>query len=357
MLPYVIILFILAASALFSIREDKERDTGIHRKKQTFILIFSCSLLYLLMILKAPLTGDYSRYADNFLNSAGKSFRFYLDRKKEVGFYMFTKLLSEISLSPFFYFAVTSAIVCICLFFFLNRYAYNKKYAVYFYYTIGLFAFSFAGLRQTLAMSLCLFAYEAIRKRKPVRFLLLVGIAFLFHKSAAFFLPAYFLGRIPWKAKYHVPILLVYGITGILFGRLYGVIASWLDYDYGIESTGNGSIFLIILIIIGFLGIIYRKELMALDKDSLLFLNMHFVVILLWLFRLFTRTAERPAFYYLYGSIILLDRILSLKQQESEKEKTRKCLLLFSVALFGIFFLYRTLRDGNLTPYVWIWDS
>ncbi|SHO45665.1 EpsG family protein [Anaerocolumna xylanovorans] len=352
MLPYISVLVILGVLALLTISETKYSEDGILMGKKSPVLLISCLLIYLLMILKSPVTGDYSRYADNFFNSTKYSFRFYLERKKEAGFYMFTKLLSEINLSTFFYFLVTSSIICICLFFFLKRYAYNKKYAIYFYYTIGLFAFSLAGLRQTLAMSLCLLAYEPIRKRKPLQFLLIVGAAFLFHKSAVFFLPAYFLGRIPWKAKYHIPILLGYGLTGILFDRLYSMVAAWMDYDYGIESTGNGSIFLIILLIIGFLGVIYRKELTELDKDSLLFLNMHFAAILLWLFRLFTRTAERPAFYYLYASIILLDRILSLKAKDNDKEITRKCILLFSLALFGVFFIYRMLRDNNLIPYV-----
>ena len=127
-----------------------------------------------------------------------------------------------------------------------------------------------------------------------------------------------------------------------------------MNYDYVIESTKNGGIFLAILLVIAFLGIVYREKLMAADPDNLFFLNMHFAVILLWIFRMFTRTAERPAFYYLYASIILLDRFLSLKSNGEEEERIRKCLVLLSVIFFGIFFLYRTLRDGNLVPYIWI---
>ena len=80
-------------------------------------------------------------------------------------------------------------------------------------------------------------------------------------------------------------------------------------------------------------------------------MNMHFVVIMMWLFRMFTRTAERPTFYYLYASIILLDRILDLKM-EGEEEKARKILVLSSIFFFGLFFLYRTLRDRDLIPYI-----
>jgi hypothetical protein len=354
MIVYGSVLAILAASALIQINKP-ENSTGHQAgKENNLVLLFSCFSIYLLMILKAPLTGDYSRYAYNFLDSANKSLQFYWEREMDAGFYILTKLIGELHYSLFFYFAVTSAFICLSLFFFLKRYACNKKYAVYFYYTIGLFAFTMAGLRQALAMSVCLFAYEAAKKRKIIVFLIFVGTAFLLHKSAIFFLPAFFVGWVPWKRKYHLVILAMYATAGLLFQKLYAWITDWMNYNYTIESTGNGGIFLLILLIIGFLGIVYRQRLMAADKDNLFFLNMHFVVIMLWTFRMFTRTAERPTFYYLYASVILLDRIFSLKSEGAEEARTRKILVLLSVLFFGIFFLYRTLRDVNLVPYLWI---
>lgn len=354
MIVYGSLLIILAALALFQIKKSGEHAVYSAGKGNIIVLLLSCFLVYLLMIFKAPLSGDFSRYANNFLDSANKSIQFYWERNMDSGFYILTKLIGEIHNSVFFYFAVTAAFICISLFFFLKRYAWNKKYAVYFYYTIGLFAFSMAGLRQVLAMSVCLFAYEAARRRKIIPFLLLVGSAYFLHKSALFFLPAFFIGGVPWKVKYHLAILAVYGMIALSFQRLYTWVADWMNYDYVIESTGNGGIFLLILLIIAFLGIVYRERLMDADPGNLFFLNMHFAVIMLWIFRMFTRTAERPAFYYLYASIILLDRILSLKSSKEEEERTRKTLVLLSVLFFGILFLYRTLRDGNLVPYIWI---
>ncbi len=354
MIVYGSLLAVLAASALIRINKQEDNTACRAGKENNTTLFLSCLSIYLLMILKAPLTGDYSRYAYNFLDTANKSLQFYWERGTEAGFYILTKLIGDLHYSVFFYFAVTSAFLCLSLFFFLKRFAVNKKYAVYFYYTIGLFAFSLAGLRQALAMSVCLFAYESARKRKAIPFLLLVGAAFFLHKSALFFLPAFFVGQVPWKKKYHLLILTAYAIVGIFFQRLYAWITDWMNYDYSIESTGNGGIFLLILLVIAFLGVVYRQRLMDANPDSLFFLNMHFAVILLWIFRMFTRTAERPTFYYLYASVILLDRILSLKSEKDEEERTRKLLVLLSVLLFGVFFLYRTIRDGNLVPYTWI---
>ncbi len=355
MLVYIFLLSMLAFSALFTLRKpvyEKESVTG----KNVPVLFFSCVLIYLVMILKASLTGDYSRYADNFYDSVNRTIEFYWERKIDPGFYIFTKIIGEINYSSVFYFAVTSAIICISLFIFIRRYGDYKRYAIYFYLTIGLFAFTLAGLRQALAMAICLFAYEAARKKKLIRFLLLIALAYPFHKSALLFIPAFFIAQVPWKKKYHLIILAVYAVIGLFFTRVHSMVANWLGYDYSIEQTGNGGIFLLILLLIGFLGIIYRKELFERYDDSVFFLNMHMAVILIWLLRMFTRTVERPALYYLYASIILMDRILSLKSENADKENTRKCLVLLSVVFFGLLFIYRTLRDGNLVPYIWIFD-
>jgi hypothetical protein len=345
----------LALSALFTLRKPDNNQKSI-TSNNVSVLFFSCFSIYLIMVLKASLTGDYSRYADNFYNSVNKTIQFYWERRIDPGFYIFTKIIGEIHYSSVFYFAVTSAIICISLFIFIKRYGDYKRYAIYFYLTIGLFAFTLAGLRQALAMSVSLFAYEAARKKKLISFLILIAIAYPFHKSALLFIPAYFIAQVPWKKKYHLVLLAVYGAIGLSFTRLHSIIADWLGYDYSIEQTGNGGIFLLILLIIGFLGIIYRKELFERYDDSLLFLNMHMAVILIWLLRMFTRTVERPAMYYLYASIILMDRILSLKSENEEKENTRKVIVFLSVVFFGFLFIYRTLRDGNLVPYVWIFD-
>ena len=227
MLVYIFLLSMLAFSALFTLRKpvyEKESVTG----KNVPVLFFSCVLIYLVMILKASLTGDYSRYADNFYDSVNRTIEFYWERKIDPGFYIFTKIIGEINYSSVFYFAVTSAIICISLFIFIRRYGDYKRYAIYFYLTIGLFAFTLAGLRQALAMSICLFAYEAARKKKLIPFLLLIALAYPFHKSALLFIPAFFIAQVPWKKKYHLIILAVYAVIGLFLpGFIQWLLTGW----------------------------------------------------------------------------------------------------------------------------------
>lgn len=355
----VVYLFVLTVIFLFALIQQKPEKllvvkTGRAVRTNSFFLILSMALIYLIMILKLPAVGDYRQYALNFLYSIYKPMDRYLDIMKEPAFYVLTKLLTNYTLNTFWYFAITSAVICISTGIFINRYGDNKKYAIYFYFTIGLFAFTMAGLRQSLAMSICLFAHEAIRKRKLLRFLILVGLAFLFHKSAIFFLPAYFLAKIKWKPMNLLAMTAVYGLISFSFNALYNYIRDWLDYNYGIEDTGNGGIFLTILLIISVLAILYKNKLLLKDPNNLMFINLHFGVIALWLFRMFTRTVERPAFYYMYSTIILLDKILELQAENETEATNQKILIVSSLFLFALFFIYRTARDRNLIPYIFI---
>ncbi len=352
---YILVLLLLTIMAVLKVRENfSHTGTKMDTKKQNMYFLIGVLSIYLLMALKQPVTGDYSRYATHFMTIIFKSLSGQSAFLSEPGFFFFNRVIRSFTDNSFYFFAITSGIICFSAGRFIYKFADNKRYAIFFYYTIGLFAFSMAGLRQTLAMSICLFSYTAIKERRLLRFLLLIGLAFLFHRSAVFFLPAYFIANVKWKFNTVFGTLSLYALVCLFFNRIYEYIAGWLDYDYGIENTGNGGIFLIILMIISVLALIYRKKLLDLNPDNIIFINLHFAVLALWIFRMFTRTVERPSYYYLYASIILLDKILSLKAERDADVITGKILVLSSLLFFGLIFIYRLLRDGNLLPYVLI---
>ena len=360
MIVYLCVLIILFLVAFIN---NRNQITSINSSKKSYAvkknnsekLFFLVTLIYLLMALKSYVTGDYSRYAINFINATYKSITDMASIKGEIGFHTFTKIITYITSNVRWYFAITSAFICISLGIFIQKNADNKIYSLFFYYTIGLFAFSLAGLRQALAMSICLFAFKAIKDKKCIKFILIVGFAFLFHKSAAFFLLAYPIARFKWKRNNILIVAALYGIVCVFFKKLYSAIAQWLGYDnYGIESTGNGGIFLVVLIVIGILCLIYKNKLILKNSQNIIFINLHFAVLAIWIFRLFTRTVERPAYYYLYATIIILDKILSLQFDSYTEESTQKIVLITSLILFGLFFVYRLSRDLNLIPYIFI---
>lgn len=354
MVFYIFVLLLLTFIAVFKSRQNLSQYNEMITSKDNVFLFIGVLGIFLLMALKQPVTGDYSRYATHFMTIMYKSLKNQSILLSEPGFFIFNRIIRSLTDKSVYFFAITAGIICFSLGKFISKHADNKRYAIFFYYTIGLFAFSMAGLRQTLAMSICLFSYNAIKKRKLLVFVIIIGFAFLFHRSAIFFFPAYFIANIKWKFHTIFSVITLYTIVCLFFNRIYEYIVGWLDYDYGIESTGNGVIFLIILLIISVLALIYRTKLLEINPNNIIFINLHFTVLALWIFRLFTRTVERPSYYYLYASIILLDKILSIKLEREEDIITRKILILASLLFFALFFIYRLIRNGNLLPYVFV---
>lgn len=307
--------------------------------------------IFLLMIVKEPTGPDYSAYALHFLNAQDKTILEMASYKGEIGFHTLTKALTFFTDDALWFFVAVAVIVLVSVAIFLQRNSFNKHLALYFYFTLGLFAFSMAGIRQTLAMAICLFAYEEIKKQRLLRFLLIISVAFLFHQSAVFFIPAYFIGRVKWNIITGVGIFSVVILSLFSFEMLINIANTVLGYSYELENSDTGIIYFFLILCITLFSIQYRKQLISMSQHNQIFINLQIFVLYLWILRLLSRTAERPAFYYLFATVIILEQTIS----SIKDKKLRLIVYIGAIILATILFLYRAERDPNLTPYYFIW--
>ncbi|SDB80394.1 EpsG family protein [Raineyella antarctica] len=110
---------------------------------------------------------------------------------KDPAFYLLAKIFSELGVGPRAWIAVLAAIFCISLGRAVHKYSPEPFLSFIATISLGLTYFAMNGLRQTLAMSVLLWAYGALRERRPVRFILIVALASAFHSAALIFLVAY----------------------------------------------------------------------------------------------------------------------------------------------------------------------
>lgn len=303
------------------------------------------------MIAKEPTGPDYGAYALHFLNAQEKTILEMASYKGEIGFHSLTKVLTFLTEDAQWFFVAVAVIVLVSVAIFLQKNSFNKHLALYFYFTLGLFAFSMAGIRQTLAMSICLFAYEEIKKQRLLRFLLIIGIAFLFHQSAVFFIPAYFIGRVKWSIITAFGFFTVFILSLSSFEMIISIANIALGYNYELENSDTGLIFFFLILLITLFSIQYRKQLISMNQHNQIFINLQIFVLYLWSLRLISRTAERPAFYYLFATIIILEQTIS----SIKDKKLRLIVYIGTIILATVLFLYRAQRDPNLTPYYFIW--
>lgn len=113
----------------------------------------------------------------------------------------------------------------------------NPALSLLVFLVLGLYGFSLSGLRQTLALGILFFSYPHLKQKHLFRFMLLVGVAALFHSTALIVFAAYPIYRLRLRlrnllllAAVGVVVLLNAGSIANLYLRLVGTDEVYSDY-------------------------------------------------------------------------------------------------------------------------------
>lgn len=309
-------------------------------KQRKWLFILGCLGLWLFVGLRSDNTGaDTIGYVKSFHTIANIRWDGMVEAyNRDHGFYYFVKLLREITDSSLVFKLVTAFASLIGVFDLCWNNTKRPVLALYFYVTIGNLGFVLTGLRQAIAMSVCMLSIRFIQKRKFIPFLLLVLFAAQFHHSAYIFLVMYFLGT---RRVDVLNMLITIGVTIVAYfsyERLLDIANEVLDYNYEVEELSNGGIFFAILIIILVLALITKSNWMKDIKERVV-MNTGILAVVIWVFRLISRTAERPSMYFLNAiPVVLSESIDSI-----EDHQDRLLVELGAIALTFAFFAYRSI--------------
>ncbi len=346
-------LYCLSSIPLIFLLIDKLISKRNTKYYQVALAIFP---LFLLLALKGESVGADTESYNRIFNTMGKGWDKFNETyvRIEVGYkallWLLTKITSWVQIQYFVF--ATFTFVVITRFFYKN--SDNPYLCGILFLGFNLYSFYMSGLRQAYAMTICLIAYEMIKKRKLIYFLIITAIAFLFHKAALFFLPAYFIANHKPKKSLAFLYILVIVVVAVFNKQIFGLGAEILELNYGIEETGNGFVMFSIMAIITLWSFLARENLLRHDSNNSRLFMLNLVAMLLWVLRLFSRTAERPSMFYAFFTILLIDQLIS-----SYKSVVRdRGILVLEVAvptLGFMYFVYRLISNMSLVPYVFFW--
>jgi hypothetical protein len=209
MIPY---MALLAYWGLAAITVQHNGISRIRYNHKIYFIIAGISLFFIMALRDISVGTDTLTYKLEFENAS-----FYLNnllRISELGYSYFNFTINKIGFSFQAYLAVIAAIVIITISKLYLIYSKNILLSYYLYVTIGLFAMSMSGLRQTLAVALTIYAFIYLMKNKRLIFFVLVGTAYFFHNSAIIFLLVFFLKRFKINKKTG---FIFYGISCLVF--------------------------------------------------------------------------------------------------------------------------------------------
>ena len=139
--------------------------------------------------------GDLVKYYTRFLNESSLSLRelYKTNGLRNIGLTMANKF----AFSLFGTYGYDVLLFLIALFSaytlgkLIDKYSSSAYWSYLMYLSMGFYAFTFSGLKQTIAMGFCCLAMMALLQDNIKKFLIMVGLGALFHAPALVFLVAY----------------------------------------------------------------------------------------------------------------------------------------------------------------------
>lgn len=250
-----------------------------------------------------------------------------------------------------------SAFVMIAVAHFVRRYSPSPIQSVLYFFGLLYFSFMFSALKQSIAMAIILFSFDAVNDRKLIRFLLLVALASMFHFPAIVFLPAYWVANMQLGRTYLFFLAILFVLTYLFRDQL----VKWMTDNYNTLIFEDSSMrfmankVVIMLVIIVAALLIRPPE--AGDKLYSSMLMLIGIAAVIQTFAGYNNTFERLADYYYQFAVVFIPMVFEDVKTKRQYLQPRALMLIrnyapYFVCAFAIWrFLHVVGNDGTLNPY------
>ena len=325
-----------------------------NERRYKILYLFLASLpLFLMIGLRNELMGsDTLVYMRHFSEMRQMSLSEAIESTRmEIGYIYFVKIISYITPSPKVFQLICSTIYMLGVLSFATNLKDNDGFLfLYFFCTLGLFFFFFTGIRQCLAISICLFSYNFLIRKRYIVLLLFIALAYCFHKSALLFL----FMLLVWNNKLKWYNYVIYIIALIIVSHYLLDVQMWVnenfDYDYEIEDARGGTIFLVILSIFSLISLwVINNRLTNTKSFAISLFNSNIITLFFWFLRLQTRVAERPSYFFMAFSCALFAHAVNHFPNYNERKPVQILMILIAMLLY----IYRLSTNfAVLVPYL-----
>lgn len=311
MLQYYLYFAFIVFLCIALNRETTVQLLQPHTKRVTYMMLAVGAMWFIIGLRGIDYGVDTRGYVNNFLYMTNLD----LQESKESLYSVVVYLIRCLTDNYHIFFLVCSAGYCIALYALMRRYfssAYQVLAAICILFLLGIFAFSMAGIRQTMAMGFTILAFIEADKGNWKRFLLWIAIAFGFHNSSLMMLCVYPLryinlgkyGFLLVAVFFSVSFIMPQNVIDVLQGQEM-VSERFGSYGTIYESHQNYSGFILQVILL-FVAYSRKKYLKLNENTRNLFFNMAFLGVATQSMTVVIAEFFRVSFYFCIFDIVLV---------------------------------------------------
>ncbi len=218
---------------------------------------------------------------------------------------------------------------------------------------LGYYFQSFSMVRYYLALAIALYSMKYVLRRQWGKFILLILLGALFHKSILVVLPLYFLASLPWK-KWQLLIPAAFCVSCLFLQDFYLKVVVFLypsyeDTEYLVGGTSYINILRCLAVLV--FSLCYYKKCIRGNRRLMFYFYLNLGALALYVFCGFLPVISRIGYYLTVSHILFLPALL----RETQSKKLRRVLYagVCAVAvLYFAVFLMKASDDGiRLLPY------
>lgn len=363
MIIYFILIAVLCVQ--YSIMIDKHGTMNLESYYNKKYAWFAFIALLLIFALRDVSVGcDMQQYLYEYENANA----IYQHSIYERGFYYFNYLMHDVlGVSWQWYVAFVSIILLAPLCIYISRKSLNPYYSVFLFITIGNFTMYLSGLRQSMAISLCILSMCILENRNIkgiVRIslsVLMVGIAYSLHNSAVIFV-VYFVLKFFKVAlsKKTLIVLFVVAVLSIFYGGPLLILLSPLFPDkYQTVDVISKFSLNPLLIVISALIIVFSLLFLPVDNDNTYGEDNSVLVLFSILNLLFACLSYqngqlgRLQYYFNIANIILIPNTLQTMTSKN------RALFRLAISVCCILYFYISSTGGvlHIDEYMFFWRT
>lgn len=335
--------FINIGTNVTSIRQD---DVLTVKKNKKIIAVCAFATLTILMGCRSLSVGAdtyqyYQKYLSYEINGANTEFLYQL----------VNDLFSCLGVPWQVFLLLISAFISYTVIRFVFEFSPDPAFSVLLYMTIGIFSLNMSGIRQSLAITVCLLGLiNFIKRRQPLFFLISIGLAFFIHNSAIIMLailPVYYLSRHKWFFVFCIIVVcLSFPLRELIVPFLYKFAPERYQSNYYDISSGYNLNILALGIQMAPAAFYYLCSVYSGDKNNVsdvlehkeenVFLAISLICMLLYALSFSSASIGRMAFYFQMANCVLIPLSVQIIKDARAQFLFRMTISCLAIAVFMI---------------------
>lgn len=366
MIPYVLLMFFPALFSSFIVQYRCKYIVNFDEKQRiqnnnSLLTVFFIMLITILALRDETIGRDLRNYKHYFETISYMQFNEVLAIESDTLFYLLNWIVGKYTDNYQVFLAIVAVITVLPLAVVYNDDKQHGFLKIVLFMNMSTFIMMFSGLRQSIAISMGLIAYTAVKRKKILFFLLFSSIAWGFHHSAFMILLFYPLYHVSFRKKhlwFVIPMIL---IVFIFNNQIFIWATNLIDSDkYTSDINNTGAYTMLVLFIMFAIFSYVIPDERKMDKETLGLRNFLVLAVLLQCFSPLHNLAMRLNYYYIIFIPVLLPKIINYAKDDlKEAAEFSKIILIIFLVSYYMINTYNSCRTGisalDIYPYVPYW--